>query len=225
MKYTLNYDKGFRPMILALREFKAAAEKEAHKTLTLCIERNKGYNYIYSLEIFADENKREENLGIAERLVKSLLWVAGGYKVYISGDDYVAEEIAGMYKKGGAREFDADFMSKVYEAPFEVLNVPADQLPKENSCSLKIGGHLDGCRIGFDAGGSDRKVSAVVDGEVVYSEEVVWFPKTNSDWKYHYDGIKAAFATAASKCPVWMRSAFRARAFTWITRSWSLRSF
>jgi len=27
MKYTLNYDKGFRPMILALREFKAAAEK------------------------------------------------------------------------------------------------------------------------------------------------------------------------------------------------------
>lgn len=201
MKYTLNYDKGFRPMILALREFKAAAEKEAHKTLTLCIERNKGYNYIYSLEIFADENKREENLGIAERLVKSLLWVAGGYNVYISGDDYVAEEIAGMYKKGGAREFDADFMSKVYEAPFEVLNVPADQLPKENSCSLKIGGHLDGCRIGFDAGGSDRKVSAVVDGEVVYSEEVVWFPKTNSDWKYHYDGIKAAFATAASKMP------------------------
>lgn len=201
MKYTLNYDKGFRPMILALREFKAAAEKEAHKTLTLCIERNKGYNYIYSLEIFADENKREENLGIAERLVKSLLWVAGGYKVYVSGDDYVAEEIAGMYKKGGAREFDADFMSKVYEAPFEVLNVPADQLPKENSCSLKIGGHLDGCRIGFDAGGSDRKVSAVVDGEVVYSEEVVWFPKTNSDWKYHYDGIKAAFATAASKMP------------------------
>lgn len=201
MKYTLNYDKGFRPMILALREFKAAAEKEAHKTLTLCIERNKGYNYIYSLEIFADENKREENLGIAERLVKSLLWVAGGYKVYISGDDYVAEEIAGMYKKGGAREFDADFMSKVYEAPFEVLNVPADQLPKENSCSLKIGGHLDGCRIGFDAGGSDRKVSAVVDGEVVYSEEVVWFPKTNSDWKYHYEGIKAAFATAASKMP------------------------
>lgn len=201
MKYALNYDKGFRPMILALREFKAAVEKEQHKTLALCIERNKGYNYVYKLEVFADDKKRDENLGIVERLVKSLLWVVGGYKVYISGDEYVAEKIASMYKKGGAREFDADFMSKVYEAPFEVLSVSADKMPKENSCSLKIGGHLDGCRIGFDAGGSDRKVSAVVDGEVVYSEEVVWFPKTNSDYRYHYEGIKAAFATAASKMP------------------------
>ena len=34
-----------------------------------------------------------------------------------------------------------------------------------------MGGHLDGCRIGFDAGGSDRKVSAVIDGETVFSEE------------------------------------------------------
>lgn len=201
MKYTLNYDKGFRPMILALREFKAAVEKETHKKLTLCIERNRGYNYIYSLEVFADEEKREENLGIVERLIKSLLWVVGGYKVYISGDDYVARKIAQMYKKGGERQFDADFMSKVYEAPFEVLSVPVDKMPAENSCSLKIGGHLDGCRIGFDAGGSDRKVSAVVDGKVVYSEEVVWFPKTNSDYRYHYDGIKAAFTTAASKMP------------------------
>jgi predicted NBD/HSP70 family sugar kinase len=66
---------------------------------------------------------------------------------------------------------------------------------------VKIGGHLDGCRIGFDAGGSDRKVSAVIDGEVVYSEEVVWFPKINSDYKYHYDGIMQAMKTAASKMP------------------------
>lgn len=54
------------------------------------------------------------------------------------------------------------------------------------------GGHFDGCRIGFDAGGSDRKVSAVIDGETVYSEEVVWFPKTTADPDYHYDGIVAA---------------------------------
>ena len=49
-------------------------------------------------------------------------------------------------------------------------------MPKESSESLKIGGFSDGCRIGFDAGGSDRKVCAVKDGEVVYSEEVIWFP-------------------------------------------------
>ena len=64
-----------------------------------------------------------------------------------------------------------------------------------------MGGHLEGCRIGFDAGGSDRKVSAVIDGETVFSEEVVWFPKVTEDPQYHYDGIVAAFKSAAEHMP------------------------
>ena len=35
----------------------------------------------------------------------------------------------------------------------------------------------------------------------VYSEEVVWFPKLQADPQYHYDGIVAAFKSAASKMP------------------------
>ena len=60
---------------------------------------------------------------------------------------------------------------------------------------------MEGCRIGFDAGGSDRKVSAVIDGEPVFSEEVVWFPKINSDPDYHYEGIVAALKSAAEHMP------------------------
>ena len=201
MKYTMHYDKGFQPMSVVLAAFKNDVAKEPHKRLKICVERNKGYNYIYEIDIFADESKKQRNLGIAERIIKSLLWVVGGYKVYICGDDYIYEEIKKAYAAGGARAFDADFMSKVYESPFEVVRAEEKTLPAPHGCSLKIGGHLDGCRIGFDAGGSDRKVSAVVDGKVVYSEEVVWFPKTNSDYRYHYEGIRAAFATAASKMP------------------------
>ena len=74
-------------------------------------------------------------------------------------------------------------------------------LPAANESSVSIGGHMEGCRIGFDAGGSDRKVSAVIDGKTVYSEEVVWHPKTMSDPQYHFDGIVEAFKTAASKMP------------------------
>ncbi len=76
-----------------------------------------------------------------------------------------------------------------------------DAVPEEKSVPKAIGRHLDGCRIGFDAGGSDRKVSAVIDGESVFSEEVVWFPKTNSDPDYHYDGIVAALKSAAEHMP------------------------
>ena len=95
--------------------------------------------------------------------------------MYLSGDQAVYEAMKATYRVGGARAFDADFMSNVYEKPFEV--VYCDQVPAEKSNPQAVGRHLGGCRIGFDAGGSDRKVSAVIDGEPVFSEEVVWFPR------------------------------------------------
>ena len=90
-------------------------------------------------------------------------------------------------------------MSKVFEHPFEVI--PTEQLPAPHDEPKAVGGHLSGCRIGFDAGGSDRKVSAVIDGEPVYSEEVVWFPKTTADPDYHYNGIVSALKSAAEHLP------------------------
>lgn len=204
MKYVPNFDKGFYPMILALREFNAKVAAAPHKKLSVCVERNGGYNYVYELDVFdtEDEALKKYNYKISERLVKSILWIAGGYKIYVHGDEYIFDSLKAAYAKGGARAFDADFMAGVYEKPFEVVYVENEKdFPAQNNCSLAIGGHLDGCRIGFDAGGSDRKVSAVVDGKVVYSEEVVWFPKTNSDYRYHYEGIKTAMLTAASKMP------------------------
>ena len=201
MKFTPIYDKGFKPMIVKLNEFRQEVANSKSKTLKICVERNKGYNFVYTLDIFDDANKNEENYGVVERLIKTILWVAGGYKIYISGDKYVYERIKKDYTKEGARAFDVEFMSGVYETPFEVVYVDDANFPESKSCSLKVGGHLDGCRIGFDAGGSDRKVSAVIDGKVVYSEEVVWFPKINSDWHYQYDGIMESMKTAASKMP------------------------
>ena len=201
MKFTPNYDKGFYPMSVRLQEFRNEVKNSKNKKLSICVERNNGYNYIYNIDIFDDKNKAEQNYFIVERIIKSILWVVGGYKIYICGDQDIFDRIKADYTKDGGRAFDVDFMQTVYEKPFEVIYCSEVDFPKENNCAVKIGGHLDGCRIGFDAGGSDRKVSAVIDGKVVYSEEVVWFPKTNSDYHYHYDGIMAAMKTAASKMP------------------------
>ncbi|HCH74884.1 MAG TPA: transcriptional regulator [Clostridiales bacterium] len=201
MKFTPKYDEKFTPLSVVLRDYRASVKNAGAKTLSVCVERNDGYNYVYKLDIYADDSRREENYDIAERIIKSILWVVGGYKIYIGGDKYVYEKIKADYTLTGKRAFDVDFMQTVYEKPFEVVYAEGKDFPEEKNCQMKIGGHLDGCRIGFDAGGSDRKVSAVVDGKVVYSEEVVWFPKINSDWHYHYDGIMAAMKTAASKMP------------------------
>lgn len=201
MKFTLNYDKKFLPFEEELKRFRENVLKEENLTAKFVIERNGGFNYAFSEKIFKDEGKKEENYRITERLVKSALWIAGGYKIYVCAPEYLYEMFKLDYSKEGKRKFDYDFMSGVYERPFEVVLVSEGQLPEEKKCSLDIGGHLEGCRIGFDAGGSDRKVSAVIDGTVVYSEEVVWNPKLATDWHYQYDGIMDSMKRAASKMP------------------------
>jgi len=64
-----------------------------------------------------------------------------------------------------------------------------------------LGRNLNGCRIGFDLGASDRKVAAVIDGEPVFTEEVVWDPRTQRDPGYHYREIMSALRVASGKMP------------------------
>lgn len=196
-------DPQFQPMVTVIDEFNAAVAKAGGIPLVIAVERNNGYTSTYKLDVYADGTGHdEENYGIVERIVKTLLWLNGGYKVVIAGSKKIYESLAAAYTKGGAREFDADFMARVYEKPFEVAYVEnVADAPVEVAGAQPVGRHLDGCRIGFDAGGSDRKVSAVIDGETVYSEEVVWFPKLQSDPMYHYNGILEAMKTAASHMP------------------------
>lgn len=197
-------DKNFYPMIKALEDFEKnvrAVSPENRAKITLTVERNGGYNYVYSYNALKDGVDDKLNYRIAERLVKTILWVCGGYKIGVCGSKFIYEELKKAYSKNGARSFDEDFMSGVYEKPFEVVYLNESEVPEQKNASVKVGGYLKGCRIGFDAGGSDRKVSAVIDGEVVYSEEVVWNPKTTEDPTYHYGEILTAMKTAASKMP------------------------
>lgn len=194
-------DPNFQPLSVICRQMRQAAETQGQE-LVIGVERNKGYTTVYRTRIWQDGiGKDEENFRFVERIVKSLLWVAGGYKIIIAGSKVVGERIREAYTYGGLRDFDVRFMEKVYEQKFEVELRPIEDAPVDKSSAAPIGRHLDGCRIGFDAGGSDRKVSAVINGESVYSEEVVWFPKTNSDPNYHYAGILSAMKTAAAHLP------------------------
>ena len=188
-------DKKFLPMSLFRREFL----KSAAIPVSICVERDNGQRAVYDTFI-TGKNKAADQYYI-ERTVKTLLWIKGGYKITICGDSGIAAHIKETYGKNGRQAFDNRFMSRVYEREFEVISLPLSEKPIQNEQSKPIGGNLAGCRIGFDAGGSDRKVSAVIDGNPVYSEEVVWHPKTTSDPDYHFDGIVSALKTAAEKMP------------------------
>ena len=195
-------DKGFKPMMLVYREFTEGAKAAGGNRLVIGIERNKGYVSAFETVIYPEGTGHdEENYEFIERIVKSLLWVRGGHKVIIAGSKLIADKLNEAYSAEGARAFDFDFMAGVYETPFTVEYRDIADAPVTSESATPVGRHLDGCRIGFDAGGSDRKVSAVIDGKSVYSEEVVWFPKTNSDPQYHYDGILSAMKSAAEHMP------------------------
>lgn len=193
-------DQDYRPLYLEIQKFNEEVKASNNSNhLIIAVERDNGLIYRKEFDCFKDGYNDEKNILIAERMIKTILWVVGGFKIYISGSKAVYENIKAAYQKGGKREFDADFMSTVYERPFEVVECDENTIPQEKHTSISIGGHLEGRRIGFDAGGSDRKVSAVVNGEVIYSEETIWFPKLESNVDYHYEGIYQAFKTACDK--------------------------
>ena len=188
-------DRDFFP----LYKFNHAFLASAQKPVGVAVERSGGEMASVHTFIHGTPDRIEADRYYIRRLVKSMLWMKGGWRVYISGDREMCEYIRECFSADGCQAFDWDYFSHIYERPFEV--VYAEKLPEAKDSPRPAGGHFDGCRIGFDAGGSDRKVSAVIDGETVYSEEVVWFPKTTADPDYHYDGIVAALRAAAEHLP------------------------
>ena len=187
------------PEFIPLARFNRVFLQTAKKPISIAIERADGQMASYNTFIHGTPEMKTADCYYVNRLVKTILWMKGGFKIYVAGDEAMYDYLKEAYAEGGEQDFDRDFMAGVYEKPFEVVYV--ESVPENKDAPQKMGGHLDGCRIGFDAGGSDRKVSAVVNGETVYSEEVVWFPKLQSDPDYHYDGIVAALKSAASHMP------------------------
>ena len=201
VNYELKHIPALDPGYIPFGVWADAYSEGAKMPLAIAVERNGGYISVRNTYIHGTEAMAEADYRYVERFVKFLLWSIGGFRVYICGAPAIAQRLKNAYAAEGERAFDYDFFQKLYECELEIVDLPLEQCPAAYEVAQPIGGHMDGCRIGFDAGGSDRKVSAVIDGECVYSEEVVWHPKKNPDPNYQYEGILDSFRTAASKMP------------------------
>ena len=197
MKHPPKLDASFIPFGV----WREAYLKDAKQPISIAVERDRGRVSVHHTFIHGTPEMRDADYRYVERYVKFLLWSIGGFKVSICGCPELTKRLQDAYTPTGERQFDCTFVQQMYEKDLQILDLPLDACPAANEQAEPMGGNMDGCRIGFDAGGSDRKVSAVIDGECVYSEEVVWFPKLNEDPDYHYGHILEAFKTAASKMP------------------------
>jgi predicted NBD/HSP70 family sugar kinase len=197
-------DPDFRPAVLANHAFQDEVRASGQGVpLVIGLERTGGTLSRFETIVFPDDHPRAgANLRYAERLVKFLLWQRGGWKLYVGGPRSIGEHLRQVYAPDGPRAFDYHFMGEqVYQRPFTVVICAPDDVPPERESEKMLGRHLDGCRIGFDLGASDLKVSAVIDGEPVFSTEIVWEPRQQSDPQYHYEKILSALQLAASKLP------------------------
>jgi predicted NBD/HSP70 family sugar kinase len=199
-KFIPEYDEGYRPFILDNMVYEKALKSEDKEPVKISILRENGLTSLQETSVFKNSHY-DDNIVYIERLVKTLLWLKGGYKVFFGGPAYIGEYLQSIYSKGKEREFDADTMKRIYGQDFEIQIVSLGDVPKEYEEAKAVGGHVGGCRIGFDAGSSDKKVSSVINGKSIYSEEVVWHPKLSEDSSYQYEGILSSLKTAASKLP------------------------
>ena len=197
-------DPQFKPAALWNRAFRSRIATSGEAVdVAIALERPDKTCSVFNTHILPDKAGNEVlNLRYLERIFKFLLWQRGASKVLIAGCDPLAEKLATIYSAEGARSFDHEFFGqKTYRHPLEIVACTSDGIPQANEQNVPLGRHLDGCRIGFDLGGSDRKCAAVIDGKVVFSEELEWNPYFESNPDYHIEKINETLLHAAAHLP------------------------
>ena len=203
MKFQPVLDPEFVPAALWNRAYRARVKETGGRNLAIALERSDGSVSVFRTAVLPHEGKNVAvNNRYVERLLKFLLWQKGGYRVTIGGDARIADYLRSVYAPAGARAFDYQFMGeRVYGRPMIIESASFDAAPAEKETAAPLGRHLDGFRIGFDLGASDRKCAAVADGQVIFSDEAAWNPSAQADPQYHFDGIQDSLKRAAAHLP------------------------
>ena len=202
MRHRPALDPGFLPAVLWNRAYEERVRATRGAVdLGVALVRQDGTAFTHKARILPPTAANAAvNRKYVERLVKFLLWQKGGCTIQVAGCPPVARMLAAIYAEKGLRAFDRDLVGRrMFGQPIAVEAVK--KLPPVRETQQPLGRHLDGCRIGFDLGGSDRKCAAVVDGKVVFSDEVVWNPYFEKDPWYHFEGINDTLRRAAARLP------------------------
>ena len=195
-------DPDFRPAVLAVNAYNALVDASgAAVPVRIALEQADGSVFRFDMRVLPESHAQAAiNAFFLERFVKFILWSRGGWRIYVDGPAALADHLKAHYQKDETGRFDAHFVGElVFGHRLDI--VPTKDVPPERADTKPLGRYLDGCRIGFDLGGSDRKVAAVVDGQVVYSNETEWDPYHKPDPQYHYDGIMDSLHKAAAHLP------------------------
>mgnify|MGYP002675005957 CR=1 FL=1 len=166
-------------------------EKQGVSGLSIRIERNDTLSYTY--HTFLTEN-RDTDYFFLKKVVLTLLWLIGGNKVYLKGKTDSIQEFLKKAKEDKELKITMKEMENIFSEKF-VLEETKEEKEDRNPLS-RIHLSEKGNRIGLDLGGSDRKVTALKNGSIVFEDETLWSPKQEKDIRYLYNGIKDSLTKA-----------------------------
>lgn len=204
LKHKPKLDDRFIPAKLWNEHYKKLANSTAGKRgIRIAMERPDGCRWVTETALLPQSASGDPlTFYYCERLIKFLLWAWGGHRIRISGAPDVVSVLQKLYSSEGKRSFDYKFLGETcFDQAFSIENANEDDLTESHPASSAGSGALSGNRIGFDLGGSDRKCAALIDGEVVFSEEVKWSPYFETDPDYHQSGIEDSIRRAAAHLP------------------------
>jgi len=197
-------DPEFRPAVLARRRVARAIDASgAAVPVWLAVERPGQSVLVRETAAYPDGHPdAPAGHAFCERLLKSMLWSYGGCRVWVDGPAGLVAALRRHYADDAAGRFDSRIVGEsVYGSALEIVAAERAAFPEARRAASALGGHLDGCRIGFDLGASDRKAAALIDGEVVFSEEILWDPSRQEDPQWHFDQIMDSLRRAAEHLP------------------------
>lgn len=204
LKHAPELDPAFTPASVWTKTFHEKCAAEGGRDIRIAVLRPDGSGSIHQETILSasDEASSTLNFRFIERVIKFLLWSCGGTKIVLEDSPLLAEQLSELYRPGGKQEFDVDYSRRFFGEILTITScLPADfpepAAPEDDDDEIGLKGN----RIGFDLGGSDRKCAAVVDGEVIFSDEVPWDPYFEADPSYHREGIIDSIRRAAAHLP------------------------
>jgi predicted NBD/HSP70 family sugar kinase len=195
-------DPDFRPAVLANHAFRSLVRSSDNPvSIGLALEQADGNVSHFRTEILPESHPQAAgNFVYVERILRLLIWSRGGFRIHFQGPPALAIKLAAYYRETATGKFDSNIVAeRMFDHRLEIVHTR--ELPAERNSTTALGRHLEGCRIGFDLGGSDRKAAAVIDGKVVFSEETIWDPYFQPSPQYHFDGIMDSLKKAAAHLP------------------------
>ncbi len=211
-------DPGFAPYILGKRAYMAAcgAEKglNAVRTLYVAILRQNGLCNRLEFPVFSSSDPRfNDSLLYAYFTIMFALCQKGGFKILLCGPSDACAELQKEFSMQGRASYVVDLMQQVYmgsgdlalDGSLEVIRVARNMLPDAKEDPELVGLDTEGCRLAFDLGKSDFKVTACIgkkDGtyEITYNGEHEWdIYQTNPE--YHYNIVLEKMKEAAKTMP------------------------